>query len=131
MHHMSLLNLQLSNVHGQGINKYSLFIPATWIFICSKTLHVDLQAPDLILSYRHSLLTRKSSPKYVTSAYKILVNIFWGNKCVFCSLLLLLELSCFTEHCHCRTEAYVKILMMVHNSPPCLFVASVSQTASG
>lgn len=28
------------NVHGQGINKYSLFIPATGIFICSKTFWI-------------------------------------------------------------------------------------------
>lgn len=126
---MSLLNLQLSNVHGQGINKYSLFIPATGIFICSKTFRVDPQAPDLILGY--SLLTGKASPKYLKSSRKILVRIFWGNKCMFRSLLLLLELSCFSEHCHCRTETYVEILMMVHSSPPCLFVTSVSQTASG
>lgn len=130
-HHMSLSNLQLSNVHGQGINKHSLFIPATGIFICSKTFHGDPQAPDLILGYRHSLLTRKSSPKYLTSSCKFLAHIFWGNKCLFHSLLLFLELSCFSKHCHCRTETYVKILMMVHSSPPCLFVTSVSQTASG
>lgn len=128
---MPLLNLQLSNVRGQGINKYSLFIPATGIFICSKTFYVALQAPDLIFGHRHSLLTGKSPHKYLAGSCKILVHIFWGNKCMFCSLLLLLELSCFSKHCHCRTETYVKILMMVHNSPPCLFVTSVSQTASG
>lgn len=128
---MSLLNLQLSNVHGQGINKYSFFIPATGIFICSKTFSLDPQAPDLILGYRRPLLTRKASPKYLKSSRKILVRICWGNKCMFCSLLLLLELSCFSKHCHCRPETYVEILVMVHSSPPCLFVTSVSQTASG
>lgn len=32
MHHMSLLNLQLSKCYGQGINEYNVFIPATGIF---------------------------------------------------------------------------------------------------
>lgn len=119
------------NVHGLGINKYSLFIPARGIFICSKTFCVGPQAPDLILSYRHSLLTGKPFSKYQTHFCKIVVNTFWGSKWMFCSLLLLLELSCLLEHCHCETETYVKILTMVHNSLPCLFVASVSQTALG
>lgn len=68
------------------ITMYSFQQQAFFFFFGHKTLCVNHQVPDLILSYRHSLLTTKSSTKNSRRSCRTIFNTFGkaNERCAAC-----------------------------------------------